>query len=289
MGSVSRDSQVNFIMILRNINIQNLGSVTHFSQDFAADLNVLEEKALDEISYAIRSVLNHKIPPSPLRWLKGGTRVEANVLIDGKNYLVLAAPNEAYKGLKLRCYDDDGIDITAEYLYLTSHCYEQDLSDVFAGEEEKMLLRFLKYANEDLYYSPRELSEKTDGLSDVKAFRTYLRSFIEDFQPEPLRDEKEYEIIIEKCGRYAVRCKIDSSTPSALSESERTLFRYLCFLLTAEFWQGFEELRNLHSIKKPLLVSNFLERLDEAIDVGHLLLRTRRLKRQIIILTTKKR
>ena len=63
------------------------------------------------------------------------------------------------------------------------------------------------------------------------------------------------------------------------------MFKFLCFLRTAEFWRGFEEIRNLHSIKKPLLISGFLEKLDESIDVRELLLRTEKLKRQTILIT----
>ena len=147
-------------------------------------------------------------------------------------------------------------------------------------------MRFLKYINEDLYYSPHELARATDGFSNVKAFRRYLRSFIDNFKPELLRDGKGYEIIIEKNGNYAVKCRVNGSVTSILSESERMLFRYLCFLRTAEFWHGFEELRNLHVIKKPLLISGFLEKLDESIDVRELLCRTDKLKRQTILLTT---
>jgi hypothetical protein len=74
--------------------------------------------------------------------------------------------------------------------------------------------------------------------------------------------------------------------PVFLSASDRTLFRYLCFLRTAEFWHGFESLRNLHEAGKPLVIRDFLERLDESINVGTLLERTAKLNRQIIILTT---
>jgi hypothetical protein len=70
-----------------------------------------------------------------------------------------------------------------------------------------------------------------------------------------------------------------------LSESEQVLFRYLCFLRTAEFWRGFEELRNLHGIKKPLIIKDFLERLDESIDTKDIIDRTVKLGRQVIILT----
>jgi hypothetical protein len=72
-----------------------------------------------------------------------------------------------------------------------------------------------------------------------------------------------------------------------LSESERMMFKFLCFLRTAEFWNGFEEIRNLHSVKKPLLIRGFLEKLDESIDVRELLLRTEKLKRQTILITNR--
>jgi hypothetical protein len=70
-----------------------------------------------------------------------------------------------------------------------------------------------------------------------------------------------------------------------LSESEQILFRYLCFLRTAEFWRGFEEIRNLHGVKKPLIIKDFLERLDESIDTSSIINRTMELGRQVIILT----
>ena len=56
---------------------------------------------------------------------------------------------------------------------------EQDITDVFSGGEEEVLLRFSKYANEDLYYSKDKLSRNTGGLSNIKAFRRYLHEFIE--------------------------------------------------------------------------------------------------------------
>ena len=60
-----------------------------------------------------------------------------------------------------------------------------------------------------------------------------------------IRDGKRYELYLKKDGKYAVRYKGDNDMPVFLSEWQQTLFRYLCFLRTAEFWQGFEELRNL--------------------------------------------
>jgi hypothetical protein len=86
-------------------------------------------------------------------------------------------------------------------------------------------------------------------------------------------------------GRYDVRHKHYEGAPVCLSESEQMLFRYRCFLRTAEFWRGFEDLRNLHGVKKPLIIKDFLERIDESIDTSSIINRTMELGRQVIIFT----
>ena len=274
-------------MILKKITIQNLGFIKHLSHEFKDGLNVVRDYRPDELSYAIRLISGHKIPPPPSLSVGVDTKIEASIFLSGKEYFVLASPNERERSFKLSCLDALGADVTSEYLYLTKHSSEQDLTDVFSGEEDGIFLRFLKYANEDLYYSAGELSKSTDGLSDIKAFRQYLREFLDSFEPELLRDGKGYEIILQKNGRYAVRCRVSGAVTNILSTSEETLFKYLCFLRTAEFWHGFEELRNLHGIKKPLIISGFLEKLDDSIDVRELLNRAEKLKRQTILITNK--
>ena len=272
-------------MILKRITIRNLGAVDAFECDFENDLNIVKNRYTDEISGAILFVLNHRAFYLPRLWVGGSTRIEALVCILGKEYLLIAKPNLKQKDLSLCAYDVDGHEKTREYLYLTSHCAEQDLCEVFDKETEKMFFKPIQYLDEDHYYSPSDLSKRTDRLSETNAFRSYLKTFIKDFKSETIRDGKRYELYLKKDGRYAVRYKGDNDMPVFLSESEQTLFRYLCFLRTAEFWQGFEELRNLHSVKKPILIGDFLERLDESIDLQDILERTRRLNRQIIILT----
>ena len=271
-------------MILKNIKIQNLGSITDFSHEFREGLNVLGDYRRDELSFAFRLICGHKIPPPPSISVGVDTRIEAELFLSEKEYHIAASLDKQKQKLVLSCRDSSGSNVTKEYLYLTGHSCEQDLADVFSGDEGESSCRFLRYANEDLYYSKGELSRVTDGLSSIKAFRRYLHDFLDNFRPEPLRDGKRYEIFLSKSGRYAVRYK-DGDSTTVLSESEKMLFKYLCFLRTAEFWHGFEELRNLHGIKKPLLISGFLERLDESIDVRELLLRTENLGRQVILIT----
>ena len=271
-------------MILKRITIQNLGAVDAFEYDFENDLNVVRSRYTDEISGAIQFVLNHSAFSLPKHRVRRSTRLEAFVCIFGKEYVLMATPNLKQNDLCLRAYDVNGHEKTREYLYLTSHCAEQDLCDVFDKDAKKMFFKPIQYLDEDHYYSPRDLSKSTDRLSETKAFRSYLKTFIKDFKSETIRDGKRYELYLKKDGRYAVRYKGDNDMPVFLSESEQTLFRYLCFLRTAEFWRGFEELRNIHAIKKPLLIKDFFSRLDEAINIENLLQRTMRLERQAIIL-----
>ena len=274
-------------MILKNITIQNLGFITNLSQWFKEGLNVIGDYRRDELSFAFKFILGHKIPPPPNISAGVDTRIEARVLLCDKEYYVVAVLDKRKDRFKLSCFDSFGTDVTSEYLYLTRHSYEQDLADVFSGDEDEASYGFLRYANEDLYFLKGELSKVTGGLSDIKAFRRYLHDFLDNFEPELLRDGKGYEIFLSESGRYAVRYKDSGSVTNTLSASEKMLFKYLCFLRTAEFWHGFEEIRNLHSIKKPLIISGFLEKLDESIDVRELLNRAKKLKRQTILITNK--
>ena len=271
-------------MILKRITIQNLGAVDAFEYDFENDLNVVRSRYTDEISGAIQFVLNHRAFSLPKHWVRRSTKIESLVCILGTEYQLISEPNLKQNKLCLRAYDADGHEKTREYLYLTSHCAEQDLCDVFDKDIQKMFFKPIQYLDEDRYYSSGDLSKCTDRLSETKAFRSYLKAFIKDFKSEIIRDGKRYELYLKKDGKYAVRYKGDNDIPVFLSESEQTLFRYLCFLRTAEFWQGFEELRNLHALKKPLLVKDFLSRLDESINIENLLKRTTELERQVIIL-----
>ena len=273
-------------MVLRSISIRDIGAVTRVTHRLTEGLSVIRDCRRDELAFAIRTVLGHKIPPPPNLRVGAGARISASVSVSGKVYTVLAFPDRERKRFRLTVLDGLGADATEEYMYLTRHTQEQDGSDVFANEDGQPLPRFLKYADEDSYYSDGELSRVTGGLSSLKTFRRYLRSFMDGFQPEPLREGKSYEIILKRNGRYAVKCALDGSVTDTLSECERTLFRYLCFLHTAQFWCGFEELRNMNGVQKPLIISGLAERLDASIDVGALLARTKGLKKQTIFITS---
>ena len=272
-------------MILRKISVQNLGSVRCFSHNLSHGLNIIKDQRREELLFAIRLVLGHNTMLPPLILAGADTVIEAAVVFSDTEYTVRALFDERKNGFSLCCRDRCGADATSEYLYLTSRSCEEDEADAFIPEEVQTVPRFLKYANEDLYYPKNGLARATNGFSCVKAFRKYLRSFIENFEPELLREDKEYELVIEKNGTYAARCKLNGRVTQSLSETERMLFKYLCFLRTAEFWDGFEQLRDMHSIKRPMIISGFCEKLDESVRVDGLLQRAASIRKQTILLT----
>lgn len=272
-------------MILKSLSVQNLGAVEYFECDFEDGINVVKSRYTDEINCAIRLVFNHKQFSLPEYWARRNTRIIAIVRSSEKEYQLVVKMDSKQKKLCIFAYDEEGNDVTSEYLHLTSHCLEHDVSDVFDGSLKQPLLRILQYMDEEQYYKTQELSMRTDKLSEIKAFRAYLKSFLKAFQPDIIREGKKYDLIIDKNGKYKLRCKGIEDIPVMLSESEKTIFRYMCFLKTAEFWHGFEELRNLHGVKKPLIVGNFLERIDEMVDVSEILKRTINLNRQVVLLT----
>ena len=268
-------------MLLKKISIFHLGGIKNFSWDFTNSLNVVKERYSDELCWAITAVLQNKSTPCILSiWICKELRIDAVVSINEKTFHIRITPNEDLNEIKLSAFNEWERDVTAEYLYSSSHCAEHDLSDVFNGNEKHAFLRILNYLND-----PEILNRSVDGLLHIRAFRSYAFDYVQSFKPEPLREGKRYEIVLEKNGLYGVRHMDDGEQPVYLSESEKTLFRYLCFLKTAEFWQGFEEIRNLHSVKKPFIIKDFLERLDESIDVSELFDRTLSLGRQMIVLT----
>jgi hypothetical protein len=270
-------------MILKRILICGMGDIDTFKAELTEGINLIKSRYAEEISCAIRLCLNHKISPLPMRGAGGEIKIEADVSVSGKDFFVLVRKTGGGE-LSLLAFNERGCEATEEYLYLTSHCLEHDESNVFSGVA-RGVDGLLSYLDEEKYYLPGELCKRTDGNSSLAAFRTYLRDYVKEFKTDRIREGKRYELFLTRNGRYSVRYVDGEGMPVHLSESESLLFKFLCFLKTAEFWRGFEEIRNLHGVKKPLLVTNFLERLDDSIDTRELLERAVAQNRQLIILT----
>ena len=268
-------------MIIRRITIQDFGSVQFYETALTPELNIVDSHYTPEILATIEFLLCSKalqtIPPA---WLRKTTRLTAEVLSEMGVYIVTAALCNGR--LALAATDNSGTDATDAYQYMLSHCPEQDATDSFDGQDKTLPLRLCWYRN--CADAPENMSDKTDSLTDTKTFRCHLIGYIKAFQPEPINCKKNYLTAISPEGRFAV-FDPGRSGDVRLSETEEKLFLYICFLNIAKFWTDIERIRDLHHEKKPLVIWNFLEFLDESTDISALVARTVKLHRQIIILT----
>lgn len=268
-------------MMIRHITIRDFGAVSFYDAALTPSLNIIDSHYISEISAAIALVLCSKVQPAvPSAWIHCTTGLTAEVILETGVYTVRAIPCRGQ--LTLTVTDENGAEVTDAYAYMLSHCPEQDRIDNFDGQDQTLPMRLFRYRN--CADAPENISDRTDNLTDTKTFRSHLLGYIKAFPPEPIHCQKAYLVALNPKGEFQVVFPgIDGDV--SLSETEEKLFRYICFLNVAEFWAGFEKIRDLHHEKKPLVIQNFLEFLDASADIRALVARTHLLQRQIIILT----
>jgi len=268
-------------MIIQRITIQDFGSVQFYDTVLTPELNIIDSRYTPEISAAIEFFLCSKAQQTiPSMWLRSSTRLTAEVLSETDAYTVTATHCDGR--LTLAVTDNNGMDVTDAYQNMLSHCLEQDATEKFDGRDKALPLRLCWYRNCD--DAPENVSNRTESLTDTKTFRSHLIQYIKAFHPEPINCKKDYQTAITSQGRFEVFYP-GVSGHICLSETEEKLFLYICFLNIAEFWTDIEKIRDIHHEKKPLMIQNFLEFLDESTDISALVARTIKLRRQIIILT----
>ena len=269
-------------MMIKRITIHHFGSVDFFETTFAPEVNILSTRDAPEISAAIGILLCDRSGRFSQRWIHSKTRIMAQILLKDRLYTVGAAPSKKMPGtFSLKAIDISGNDVTREYRHSLLHCPEQDATEHFDGADRTLPLRLCRYYDDE----PGELSARTEYLSCTATFRRHLKQYIQSFTPEPINNKHQYMASVNEKGAFQV-ADPTSTGRITLSETERRLFRYICFLNIAEFWESIQEIRDLHHEKKPLMIQNFLEFLDESADISALITRTKQLHRQILILTT---
>lgn len=269
-------------MVIKSIRMRIEGEEREEYHVLGERVNVIGTRWGEELAAAIAAVTNGGEGALPSR--REGQRIsaEAKVEAGGREYTVRTEMSG--EGLRLTASQPSGEDATAEYGYLTAHSKEENRCDLFNGDDAEDAPRLLKYTAEDRFFACGELENLTRGATKLAFFRKVLRSFIRALAPEVIREGKRYELVTLADGEFAVRVR-DGDYPVLLSEAEDRIFRYLCFLRTAEFWQEFEGMRNIHAVRKPLVIRGLLERLDEEISLTDIVKRTFALERQAIFIT----
>lgn len=181
----------------------------------------------------------------------------------------------------------DETECTEEYFEMVKESVEIDSALFFHRfKRQDFPHKLFRYRDLLKYYPNGDFSAITNGYGTTRSFRGFITDYIKHFKPIKLREDKDLYLKLSNEGEFNVGL-INSNEKVFLSESESVLYHYLSFISIADFWSRAEKIRNLNHVNKPLIVSNFLERLDCSIDLSEIVRRTNKIDRQVIIFSEK--
>ena len=264
-------------MYIKEIYIDNFGKLTSTTFGFDNSINTIKTMHGAELTDALELVLGNK---TDSRFLNSKTKIKATVAIEKTYYVEI-------KLKKLQAFDENGTNCTEDYLHLISNHKEENDASCFKNFRSKNFPhKLLKYKNTEKYYSGNDFATITGGIGETKTFRSYLNSYIKNFRPLPLIRGKDYYLILDESGKFEVFGGGYNNIP--LSETESLVYHFLCFIHLAKFWSEVEKIRDINHHLKPLIIPDFLERLDENVDKAYITALVSSCERQTIFIKNKR-
>lgn len=239
-------------MTINQITIENFGGIAHLVVSLDEHIHLMETSYIEEMIVILTRLLS--VEPQltvSASWIRDGTRITATVLLSNKQYTVRIDADEKKSEMNLKAFDSDGNDRTSDYRLNLKHCVEEDGLTVFTGCDPEITERLYHYMDEETFYPQKSLAGLTDGCSNTNSFRLWLHRYIKDTPKEIPSDEMQ--------------------------------FRFLCHVKAIEFWDGFEDIRNLHYVRKPLIVKDYGEHIEDCNETNTLFDRAMDTGRQVIV------
>ena len=261
-------------MYIKQIVIEKNGKTTEslkFSKGFSA------VKGSAEIYDIIKLLLGKKEATHSFH----NIRFLAVVELD-KIYYVRGSKNKGELLFNVSICSDDS-ECTEEYFNIVKEADEIDSALFFHRfKRQDYPHKLFKYRDIPKYYPDGDFAALTNGYGTTRSFRGFITNYIKHFKPIKLREGKELFLKLSNNGEFNVGY-LGSDEKVFLSESEKVLYHYFSFISIADFWSRAEKIRNLNRVNKPLIVSRFLELLDDSIDLSEIVVRTQKIERQVII------
>ena len=276
-------------MNIRKLKIENFGSIQCFEAVFHSDFIVINGRNSEIIASAVKLLTGGRLSKQEEFLFRSETaRLSAEVAFDREEIYYVEIKGSAQTGLSVfRALKPDAHeDHTEEYLMRIRQSKEEEISNIFSDfKKRKYPHKIKEYKDTEKHYPDGSFGDVTGGIGTTKAFRNYLKNYIRTFKPQRLRKGKEYLLILDNNGEFKVTCPgLLIDTMPYLSESENILYHYLCFLNLSEFWYGIEQIKDIHHVYRPLLISDFAERIGSSINIADYITRTRKLGRQTFLM-----
>ncbi len=204
-----------------------------------------------------------------------------------KIYYISGSKNKGEHLFKVSVGCDDTADCTEEYFETIKQNEEMDSSLFFHKfKRQNFPHRLVRYKDILKYYPNGNFATITNGYGTTRSFRGFMVQYIKHFKPLRLRKDKNLFLKLLSNGEFQVGT-LNSDEKFFLSESENTIYHFLSFISIADFWDRAEKIRNMNGVKKPLIVSGFLEHIDSSVDITDILSKTKALARQTILFVSK--
>ena len=203
-----------------------------------------------------------------------------------KTYYIRGSKNKGDLLFDVSIFSDE-TECTEEYFEMVKESVEIDSALFFHRfKRQDFPHKLFRYRDLLKYYPNGDFSAITNGYGTTRSFRGFITDYIKHFKPIKLREDKALFLKLSNDGEFNVGF-INNNDKVFLSESETVLYHYLSFISIADFWSRAEKIRNMNRVNKPLIASNFLERLDCSIDLSEIVCLTNKIDRQVIMFSEK--
>lgn len=145
-------------------------------------------------------------------------------------------------------------DYTEEYFSLVRKSAEESFITNFEEVSKQNYPLRLAFYKDSKYYFKGRFSEMTNGVGVTRSFQSFLSSFIKDFEPEQINKEKDLWLDLKETGEFVVIKGEAGEETTDFSEDDFLKYRLLCFMNLVEFWDEFNNLRNINAVKTPLII-----------------------------------
>ncbi len=149
--------------------------------------------------------------------------------------------------------NSDG-DFTNEYFSLVKKSAEESVITSFEDISKQNYPLRLAFYKDSKYYFKGRFSKMTNGIGVTRSFQSFLSNFIKEFKPEQINKEKNLWLTLKENGEFVVIKGEAGEEATNFSEDDFLKYSLLCFMKLVEFWDGFNNLRNINAVKTPLIV-----------------------------------
>lgn len=160
--------------------------------------------------------------------------------------------------------------------------------------EERSLMCFEDYENQNYplrlafykdnkYFYKGEFSSLTNGIGETRTFRAFVNEFIKKYEPELISKENDLWLSLKENGEFVVIKDENRKATTDLNQKDLFVYNLLCFLNLVRFWDEFNEIRDINTIKAPVFIKlpdNCDSNLDCLID------RIKEMNRQVFVFNT---